>query len=122
RHWALLARTEIGRKPAVLRPDAACYLGLPLITRGAAGAPCTALRGAVTRIVPHGPRLTFAAGFCLLAVTISGTLEAQTPAPPPRQIKFTANAGFVDAAGNSEITTLSGDERVEYRPAGTGWT
>ena len=76
----------------------------------------------MTRIVPHGPRLTFAAGFCLLAVTISGTLEAQTPAPPPRQIKFTANAGFVDAAGNSEITTLSGDERIEYRPAGTGWT
>ncbi|HEX6644627.1 MAG TPA: DUF481 domain-containing protein [Gemmatimonadales bacterium] len=49
-----------------------------------------------------------------------GALAAQ--AAPPRPFTITANAGFVDASGNSEITTLSGDERIEVRPPGTRWT
>jgi putative salt-induced outer membrane protein len=56
-----------------------------------------------------------------LALGLPATgLEGQ--ATPPRTFTVTANAGFVDASGNSEITTLSGDERVEYRPPGTAWT
>ena len=56
-------------------------------------------------------------------VTVAATpAHAQEPAPAPPQLKITANAGLVSAAGNTEITTLSGDQRIEYRPTGSGWT
>ena len=66
---------------------------------------------------------------CLHALVLSVMLVAapavsvaQDPAPPAPPFKVTANAGLVSAVGNSEITTLSGDQQVEFRPTGSRWT
>lgn len=48
--------------------------------------------------------------------------QAQEPAPPPPPLKLTANAALVTASGNTELTTLSGDQQVDYQPAGSRWT
>lgn len=69
---------------------------------------------------PHGasragwPAL---AGALLLA---PAALAAQDP--PKKPLVVTANVAFVDAAGNTDVTTLSGDERLEYGPPESGWT
>ncbi|HEU4830058.1 MAG TPA: DUF481 domain-containing protein [Gemmatimonadales bacterium] len=65
----------------------------------------------------HAPMLGF-----VISAAATTTARAQDPAPPPPPFKITANAGLVSAAGNTEITTLSGDQRIEFRPAGSGWT
>lgn len=69
----------------------------------------------------------FAFPTCLYAPVVglaaaAAAAQAQAPSPPPPAFKITANAGLVSAAGNTEITTLSGDQRIEYRPTGSGWT
>jgi len=42
--------------------------------------------------------------------------------PPKQPLVLTANVAFVDAAGNTDVTTLSGDQRLEYAPPESGWT
>ncbi|HEU5051355.1 MAG TPA: DUF481 domain-containing protein [Gemmatimonadales bacterium] len=61
-------------------------------------------------------------GACLCILTAAAAAPAGAQGPAPPEVKITANAGFVNASGNTEITTLSGDQRIEFRPAGTGWT
>ena len=55
-----------------------------------------------------------------LATLVPAALAAQDP--PKKALVATANVAFVDAAGNTDVTTLSGDQRVEYAPDGSGWT
>jgi len=55
----------------------------------------------------------------LLALAIPAVLAGQDP--PPKALLATANVSFVDAAGNTDITTLSGDQRIEYSPLESGW-
>src|SRR5262245_14686298 len=38
---------------------------------------------------------------------------AQEPSPKP--VKVTADAAYVNTAGNSEVQTLTGNEKVEYK-------
>ena len=65
----------------------------------------------------------FRAALLGLVTTVApATAGAQDPAPPPQPFKLTANAGLVSATGNSDITTLSGDQQLEYQPIGSRWT
>lgn len=57
------------------------------------------------------------AGCALLA---PAALPAQDP--PKKPVVATANVSLVDAAGNTNVTTLSGDQRLEYTPPESGWT
>ena len=63
---------------------------------------------------------TAAIGTAALASPLAA--HAQEPAPPPPPLRLTANAGLVTAAGNTDITTLSGDQQLDYHPAGSRWT
>lgn len=66
------------------------------------------------------PLRAAAAGAALCgALSLPVALAAQDP--PPKPLVVTASVSFVDAAGNTDVTTLSGDQRLEYSPAGTGW-
>ena len=49
----------------------------------------------------------------LAALAISSRPAAAQDAPPD-QLKTSVNLGFVNVAGNTQLTTLSGDERLEY--------
>lgn len=74
-------------------------------------------RGKVTR--RNGMSRTrwpaLAAGLLL----VPAALAAQDP--PKKPLVVTANVAFVDAAGNTDVTTLSGDQRLEYGPPESGW-
>jgi putative salt-induced outer membrane protein YdiY len=39
----------------------------------------------------------------------------------PKRFNFTANLGYVNAAGNMDFTSLTGEERVDYVTADSGW-
>ena len=56
----------------------------------------------------------------VLASLCPAPLAAQEP--PKKPLTATASVAFVDAAGNTDVTTLSGDQRLEYAPPGSGWT
>ncbi len=56
----------------------------------------------------------------VIALLAPGPVLAQDP--PKKPLALTASVSFVDAAGNTDVTTLSGDQRLEYAPAGSGWT
>lgn len=64
-------------------------------------------------------------GLVLLAMAFAPkTAAAQAavaPATPVKPLTVTANVGFVNASGNTDITTLSADQRLEYRPEGSAW-
>lgn len=55
-----------------------------------------------------------------LATILTAPLAAQEL--PKKPLAATASVSFVDAAGNTDVTTLSGDQRLEYAPTGSGWT
>lgn len=67
--------------------------------------------------MPAAWRRRVLAGCTLLA---PAALAAQDP--PKKPVAATANVSFVDAAGNTDVTTLSGDQRLEYAPLESGWT
>jgi putative salt-induced outer membrane protein len=53
----------------------------------------------------------------VFAATVAPTVAwGQDDAPPP--VQFTGDLGFVNTAGNSEVTTLNLGERLTYRTAG----
>ena len=54
-----------------------------------------------------------------LAVAAIAPLAAQET--PAKAVAATASVSFVDAAGNTDVTTLSGDQRLEYTPVESGW-
>ena len=54
----------------------------------------------------------------LIAPAIAPLAAQDTPA---KAVVATANVAFVDAAGNTDVTTLSGDQRLEYSPPESGW-
>ena len=55
-------------------------------------------------------------GLVLVAAVPRSVTWAQEDAPPP--IAFTGDLGFVNTAGNSEVTTLNLGERLTYHTAG----
>ena len=55
----------------------------------------------------------------LALAALAAPLSAQES--PAKAVAATANVSFVDAAGNTDVTTLSGDQRLEYTPAESGW-
>ena len=55
-------------------------------------------------------------GLVLVAAVTRSVAWAQEDAPPP--VAFTGDLGFVNTAGNSEVTTLNLGERLTYRTAG----
>ena len=55
-------------------------------------------------------------GLVLVAAVPRSVAWAQEDAPPP--VAFTGDLGFVNTAGNSEVTTLNLGERLTYRTAG----
>ena len=57
--------------------------------------------------------------FMAAAVPAVAPLAAQDT--PAKAVVATANVSFVDAAGNTDVTTLSGDQRLEYTPPESGW-
>lgn len=59
-------------------------------------------------------------GVAALALLRAVPLAAQDS--PKKPLALTASVSFVDAAGNTDVTTLSGDQRLEYVPTGSGWT
>ena len=52
----------------------------------------------------------------LLAGALPSVARGQDEPPPP--VQFTGDLGFVNTAGNSEVTTLNVGERLTYRTAG----
>ena len=42
--------------------------------------------------------------------------------PPPKPVKVTADAAYVNTAGNSEVQTLTGNEKIEYKTGKWLWT
>jgi len=57
-----------------------------------------------------------ALGAALLAGVLPSVARGQDEPPPP--VQFTGDLGFVNTAGNSEVTTLNVGERLTYRTAG----
>ena len=57
-----------------------------------------------------------------LALCIFGTaaVAAQQTDTTKKTIKFTGNVGLVNAAGNSSVTTLNTDERIDWAAGGWG--
>ncbi|NNG15538.1 MAG: DUF481 domain-containing protein [Gemmatimonadales bacterium] len=58
--------------------------------------------------------------WCLMLVLVAAAVPtvagAQDDAPPP--VQFTGDLGFVNTAGNSEVTTLNLGEKLTYSTAG----
>jgi putative salt-induced outer membrane protein len=54
-------------------------------------------------------------GLLMLGTTLflAGTLPAQDPAAPPPPRRLTLDLGFVNASGNTDVTTLSAGETLE---------
>ena len=48
------------------------------------------------------------------ALGVTARLAAQDAPPPPRPWEFTGDVGFVNTAGNSEVTTLNVGEKVTH--------
>jgi len=57
------------------------------------------------------------AALLLPAVLLAAPLAAQDPPPPP-PVKVTIDLGFVNTAGNTEVTSLNAGEKVEYAADG----
>lgn len=73
-------------------------------------------RRAAARQAALGVGATLAAIGMLHAAPLRAQEEAEDP------LALTASVSFVDAAGNTDVTTLSGDQRIQYAPTGSGWT
>lgn len=57
----------------------------------------------------------------LLGLTVPAVAPLAAQDAPAKAVVATANVSFVDAAGNTDVTTLSGDQRLEYTPPESGW-
>lgn len=64
-------------------------------------------------------RRSFIAVIALALAVAARPVAAQDA--PPKQLKTSVNVGFVNVAGNTQFTTLSGDERVEYITLDSLW-
>ena len=61
------------------------------------------------------------AALALLGMAVPAALPLAAQDTPVKAVVATANLAFVDAAGNTDVTTLSGDQRLEYTPPASGW-
>lgn len=52
----------------------------------------------------------------IIAVVATGTLQAQSAADTVHKISGSGNFGFVNASGNTEVTTLNVGEELSYAP------
>lgn len=62
--------------------------------------------------------ITAVARFALLSAVLAAVLAARTALAqdaPPKPVKVTADASYVNTAGNSDVQTLTGNEKFEYK-------
>jgi putative salt-induced outer membrane protein YdiY len=71
--------------------------------------------------VQRGPSARGVLGTAL-ALALLHALPLVAQDAPKKPLALTASVSFVDAAGNTDVTTLSGDQRLEYAPTGSEWT
>lgn len=57
----------------------------------------------------------FVVPFFLLSALSQAPGIARAEDPPPKPVKVTADMSYVNTAGNSEVQTLTGNEKFEYR-------
>lgn len=57
-----------------------------------------------------------------IALCISGTVAVAAQQADTSRIKFTGDVGLVNAAGNSSVTTLNTDERIDWTTGAWGVT
>ena len=51
----------------------------------------------------------------LITLALPAVAFAQDAAPPEKPTKLTADFGFIQTDGNSEVTTLSGNDKLEHK-------
>jgi putative salt-induced outer membrane protein YdiY len=61
------------------------------------------------------PVLSTAALALALAGAIPSAASAQDPAPEEKPTKLTADLAFIQTDGNTEVTTISGGEKIEHK-------
>ena len=72
------------------------------------------------RSTTHAVPCAFPLLLAIVACALSAR-PARAQGPPPKPVKVTADLGYVSTAGNSDVQTLTGNEKVEYKTGKWLW-